>query len=220
MFKVANLFMERSREYGYLYNRHAAVNSLLPPSGWRLPTQSDFNTLSLGSTAQQLKDQGYWTPWSGIERGSDIRGFRGVPSGQRSGTSGAFGGEHNTLPLWTSYQSGGLFYFMELSHSKTALNLESVSNDRWGFGIRLVKENETMPSGNQIMDWEGNVYPVVRILHTGGSLIWTALNWRSKYYNNGTSIQYVESDSSWTTGSPYAPGTGMYCILNHEHENF
>jgi uncharacterized protein (TIGR02145 family) len=94
--------------YGALYNWYAVNNAHgLAPTGWRIPSNADFATLVTFaggsiSTGGKLKESGtsHWnTPNTGA---TNEYGFKALPSGERSGNSGAFSFLGIANYLWKS----------------------------------------------------------------------------------------------------------------------
>lgn len=91
--------------YGRLYTWDAAKNAC--PSGWRLPTQADFETFSQLQGGNQvsggkMKNSGtsYWqTPNTG---GTNASGFNAMPSGYRNASDGVFFGRGQYTYFWSS----------------------------------------------------------------------------------------------------------------------
>lgn len=73
--------------YGAMYNNWAIESGKLAPTGWRIPTQADFQVLETfiatdgnsGNEATALKSETNWLPSSG--NGTNIYGFNGLPNG-------------------------------------------------------------------------------------------------------------------------------------------
>lgn len=91
--------------YGRLYTWDAAKNAC--PSGWRLPTEADFETLSLSQGGDQvaagkMKNAGT-TYWDAPNTGGDnASGFNGMPGGYRNVTDGVFFGKGGYGYYWSS----------------------------------------------------------------------------------------------------------------------
>ncbi|MDD3877187.1 MAG: FISUMP domain-containing protein [Bacteroidales bacterium] len=91
--------------YGRLYTWEAAKSAC--PSGWRLPTQAEFVTMSQSLGGNQvsggkMKNAGttYWqTPNTG---GNNASGFNGMPGGYRNSSDGVFFGLGQYGFYWTS----------------------------------------------------------------------------------------------------------------------
>jgi len=91
--------------YGRLYTWEAAKTAC--PSGWRLPTESDFGELvsHLGGNTTaggKMKNAGtsYWqSPNTGADNSS---GYNALPAGYRNHTDGVFFGKGMYTYFWTS----------------------------------------------------------------------------------------------------------------------
>ena len=91
--------------YGRLYTWEAAKTAC--PSGWRLPTQADFESLSQSQGGNQvaggkLKNAGttYWqSPNTG---GDNASGYNGMPGGYRNASDGVFFGKGQYGYYWSS----------------------------------------------------------------------------------------------------------------------
>jgi uncharacterized protein (TIGR02145 family) len=89
--------------YGALYNWYAAKTGKLCPTGWHVPTDTEFKTLemSLGMTQSQA-DVTLWrgtnegdqmkstTGWKTGENGTNTSGFSALPGGYRYHQNGVF----------------------------------------------------------------------------------------------------------------------------------
>lgn len=218
MFSIGDLYKERARQYGYLYNHYAVQAANFAPNGWRVPTMADAEELAdMISTAAELKDQGDWNDDPGIDRGTDIHGFRALPCGFRN-SSGGFAGENYNFRFWTStiWQpwSGVSAHYAYLSGGLNSFSVGSLLSVKAGCSIRFLKENSTMPAGNQVRDYEGNVYPVARIDDGVKVRIWTALNWRSIRLMDGVFLQHIPSASAWESAN-----TAAYCAYDNLEQN-
>lgn len=137
--------------YGKLYNWFAVkllqmdidyYNAANPttPWGWRVPTQSDFNTLAtaLGGAnvaGGKMKMQGttYWnSPNTGADNSS---GFSSIPALMRI-PSGGFGNGLNSNYLW--HITGG---FVELNNNTSVLSVYGSIDLKYGLSLRLIKAN-------------------------------------------------------------------------------
>ncbi len=80
--------------YGLLYNWYAVNTGKLAPTGWRVPTQEDWQTLVeyLGGeevAGGKLKESGF-SHWNDPNTGAIDWGFKALPGGTRDGTSATF----------------------------------------------------------------------------------------------------------------------------------
>ena len=101
--------------YGGLYNWYAVETGKLCPTGWHVPSDSEFAILeiSLGMTSEQANasewrgtDQGRQlkntSGWAEGANGTNTSGFSALPSGYRAYASGIFEGIGVITYWWTS----------------------------------------------------------------------------------------------------------------------
>lgn len=87
-------------KYGCLYNWYAANDPLLPPEGWRVPTDSDwqyligFDNSGIGQIGPKIKD----SSWGGDNHFS----FNAIPAGFRSSYDGKFSFKDRCACFYTS----------------------------------------------------------------------------------------------------------------------
>ena len=99
--------------YGKLYNWYAVNTSKLCPTGWHVPTESEWTVLTdyltanghSGAEGNALKAT---SGWNNGGNGTDDFGFLGLPGGYRSYYNGTF------------YSIGGYGYWWSSSLSSTA----------------------------------------------------------------------------------------------------
>lgn len=82
-------------KYGNLYNWYAVNTGKLCPTGWRVPTDADWTTLTnyLGGeniVGSKLKEKGTSNWWSPNAEATNETGFTGLPGGNRA-INGSFG---------------------------------------------------------------------------------------------------------------------------------
>jgi len=131
--------------YGGYYNIIAVLTGKLCPTGWRVPNDSDWNTLfiSLGGAGQaggKLRATGltYWaSPNTGATNES---GFTGLGGGSRYPSSGAYSGLKYLGSWWTSTQPDpGYAFFKELQFDIIVVNQAGMAR-KFGRNVRCVKE--------------------------------------------------------------------------------
>lgn len=129
-------------DYGALYNKYAvdhAAPASLAPTGWRIPSDADYNTLVAfigGDTVAggKLKEIGisHWTtPNTGA---TDEYGFKGLPSGNRSYLTASFGSMNNSFFAWDSDNK-----FFALAYNQINSSL-SLGNAGYGFAVRCMRD--------------------------------------------------------------------------------
>jgi uncharacterized protein (TIGR02145 family) len=134
-------------DYGALYNYYAVDNGLaclqkdsVQESGWRIPTVSDFDTLSayLGGdiiSGIKLKEAGT-THWDAPNTGAtNESGFTALGAGQRY-DSGSFEIMGLVGSFWASSLGGDFFTLF----NDSTLLANSSADSKYGFSIRLVKD--------------------------------------------------------------------------------
>ena len=130
-------------EYGRLYNWHAASDPRnLCPSGWHVPTDTEWSNLQdhiilqslSGQIGLALKAISGWDSGNG----TDAFGFHALPSGNR-GSNGGFYGAGQGGGWWSSTANGNNAWRYWLSADSEGIN----RNDNWqvdGFSIRCLKD--------------------------------------------------------------------------------
>lgn len=104
---------------GALYNWHAVNTGKLPPKGWHVPSNAEWNKLikylggdNLVGEKIQVKGKSFWKPTN--SRATNDSGFSALPGGIRD-SEGAFSGMGEFAYWWSSskaFLSGGLVRFM------------------------------------------------------------------------------------------------------------
>jgi len=196
---------------GRLYNWYSLTG--IAPTGWHVASDDDFITLHtfLGGAiiaGGKLKEVGL-THWVDPNfNATDEVGFKALPNGVRSGTTGLFGLVGESLYLWTILE-----WDATIARGKQIVNYDeylanlSTSNKKSGFGVRLVRDTLTgYVEGETVTDLDGNVYDTVQI----GTQVWLKQNWACTKYANGNAIPNITVDSEWNTLS-----TGAYCNYNN-----
>lgn len=198
-------------KFGYLYNTYAAKNANIAPAGWRIPSQSDVDTLitflgGLSVSGGKLKQVGldYWnTPntdatddYSFADKGTGLRGLNGIFSNNKIFSY-----------IWTTQiQFSQLYYFS--NSSSNGQTLRAGFNDKVGCGIRLIKNDSTNPG--TLTDYDGNSYITVTI----GTQVWTAAYWKCTHLNEGTQIPTVTGTTAWAALTTLAK-----CAYNNDEAN-
>ncbi|MCK9426033.1 MAG: T9SS type A sorting domain-containing protein [Ignavibacteriaceae bacterium] len=127
------------------YNGTEKVQGICP-SGWRIPTKSEGETLkaSVNNDGNALKEVGEGTG-SGI--GTNTSGFSALLSGHRS-SYGFFEFLATSTRFWSSTKySTTAAFFMALSSDINATSFNDV-NKSYGFSIRCLKDENTIKIGS------------------------------------------------------------------------
>lgn len=204
---------------GYIYNGFMITSIGFTPPGWLIPSESDFITLytTLGGSSVaggKLKQEGFdlWDPPN--TGATNESNFNGAGSGYRSGTVGAveFIGFKDLGQLMSSTVveiSGELRYLpYNLRTENTTFTQGSFVRRQTGSSVRFLKLTSTDPGS--ITDYEGNVYPTVKI----GDQVWTAQNWKSMYGFDGTIITNITDDTAWGNTASLAR-----CAFDNDQDN-
>jgi uncharacterized protein (TIGR02145 family) len=134
------------KEYGRLYTFYAASDSRgVCPSGWHLPSLTEWNKLiTLAGTQQlaggKLKESGF-THWNEPNKGgTDEFGFSALPGGSRN-EDGSFRNMGEFGSWWTSTSSdrGANYFYIE--HDAVQIFRTYIYQSKiYGFSIRCVKD--------------------------------------------------------------------------------
>lgn len=137
-------------KYGALYNWHAAATPGVCPAGWRVPSDADWQALSifLGMTSIEAAgndpERGYPAEvgtkmkivppgWDGI----DSIGFRGIPAGLRTNT-GDYLNENFNLIFWANTQSTATEAWLQALFLNDIGLYRSTSSKASGFSVRCI----------------------------------------------------------------------------------
>ena len=137
--------------YGKLYNWYAVMgihdndpntpNKTLAPTGYHIPTDAEWTTLTnyLGATAgTKMKAR---TPWWNTDIGTDESGFRGLPGGWRN-LSGAFIQVKDVASWWSATQDDSIAnqaWSRNIEGDKNYVNRQSRRKED-GHSVRLIKD--------------------------------------------------------------------------------
>jgi uncharacterized protein (TIGR02145 family) len=197
---------------GYLYNWYAASDANFAPTDWKVPNDTELNTLitTLGGTlvaGGEMKETGFdfWdSPNTGANNNS---GFTGYGSGQRTSV-GNFNVFKTAGMFWSSIQqAAGTANMLTLQNTNKQAVL-SLGSKKQGESIRLLYTGSGSPQ--TVTDNDGNIYDVVLI----GSQRWTVQNWKCTTLDNGTSIPNVTDSVAWA-----ALTTLGRCAYNNDENN-
>ncbi len=124
--------------YGLVYNHFAVYYNYINicPSGWRVPSESDFSTLNtyLGANAgTQAKSTTLWSSGNG----TNTSGFNGLPSGSRT-TAGGWGNFGTLGIFWSTSTnvSGARYIILYNSQSNIAFFSADQKN---GYSVRCIQ---------------------------------------------------------------------------------
>ena len=139
---LVNGITANTQTYGLLYNQFAvtgstvggAANNNLCPSGYHVPTSSEFSTLNTflgtGTAGTQMKST---TLWSSSGNGTNSSGFNGLPPGLRD-ADGSWLSFSLCGGFWaTSSRSGWFLYYEDSTFSQLA------DSSLFGFSVRCLR---------------------------------------------------------------------------------
>jgi uncharacterized protein (TIGR02145 family) len=135
--------------YGALYNWYSVNTGVLCPTGWKVPSDEDWDILNffLGGiyvAGGKLKEAGT-DHWSSPNVGaSNETGFTALPSGQRA-SSAAFGTINYVGLFWTStiYEPDNEWAWYRSVQYDNALLTRSRYLNIAGFAVRCIKESSS-----------------------------------------------------------------------------
>lgn len=135
-----------SSGYGKLYNWYAVIDQRgLCPSGWHIPTDSEWATLetNLGGSSVaggKMKTTGT-TRWTSTNNGaSNSSSFSGLPGGHRNNIGGFnYIGQYGYW--WSATELDANFSFLRyLSYNNDDITRYSLYNKNYGFSVRCLKD--------------------------------------------------------------------------------
>ncbi|MBK8501077.1 MAG: fibrobacter succinogenes major paralogous domain-containing protein [Saprospiraceae bacterium] len=129
--------------YGKLYNWYAVNTGKLCPTGWHVPSDTEWTTLKdylggAGIAGGKMKETGtiHWnSPNTGATNES---GFTGLPGGTRD-NNGTFNVLGYVGDWWSSTESGANAWFRNLSYLNGIVGRSDVG-ERWGFSVRCLRD--------------------------------------------------------------------------------
>lgn len=135
-----------SKPFGLLYNGFVVSTDLLCPTGWHVPSEGDWNTLTnfLGGSEKAggyLKDycSNLWSDPNYCY--VDNIGFFALPGGRRNHFGGRFYDINDIGYWWTSSSKNEFYaYARRIFHYETSIS-RSESNKRDGYSVRCIKDN-------------------------------------------------------------------------------
>ncbi len=131
--------------YGALYNWHAVNTGKLCPTGWHVPADSEWTTLTTylgGDTIAggKLKEIGI-THWRSPNTGAtNSSGFTALPGGYRYNYDGSFGGMGGTGGFWSATESGSDAWNRHLNYDNANVSRSDNSKTN-ALPVRCLKDN-------------------------------------------------------------------------------
>ena len=133
--------------YGALYNWYTVNTDKLCPTGWHLPTDAEWTTLTdyLGSgsvAGGKLKEIGT-THWDSPNTdATNETGFTALPGGYRGDYGGTFNLAGNHASLWSSTEMGSSLAFNRTLSCYGPYVLAYLCNKSYGYSVRCVRDSE------------------------------------------------------------------------------
>ncbi len=131
--------------YGLLYNWYAVDSGKLCPSGWHVPSKSEFSTLAntLGgvlNAGSKMRESGI-AHWASPNTGAtNASGFTALPAGRRRGDNGNFSSLTFAAEFWTSgsqFTGNGDFRFINSNNNQLfGSNVQYTT----GMSVRCIKD--------------------------------------------------------------------------------
>jgi uncharacterized protein (TIGR02145 family) len=211
----------RHRDYyltygnGLLYNWYAVNTGKLAPLGCHVPTSTEFFTFYtyLGGASVaggKMKSTRTSAPYFSATNvgATNESGFTGYGGGFRKSS---FQGKNTYSCYWASTENNSIRgCFLESHNFEASVHYPGyyyVENYKYfGVSIRCLVNDGLWWPGRTIKDFEGNIYPTVKI----GNQVWLQSNLKSTKYNDGTSIPNVTDNTAWA-----ALTTPGYCSYNN-----
>ncbi len=131
--------------YGAIYNWHAVNTGKLAPTGWHVPTDSEWTTLKnyLGGfsvAGGKLKESGtsHWFEPNG--GATNETGFTGLPGGARDYGGGNFNSVGSMGHFWSSSESGFITAWSWALWYYNSFIARGSDGKSYGFSVRCVKD--------------------------------------------------------------------------------
>jgi uncharacterized protein (TIGR02145 family) len=132
--------------YGKLYNWYTTLGDTLCPTGWGVPTDAEWTTLTtlLGRDSEaggkmKMKSDGSTVYWNGSDTGAtNESGFSALPGGSRF-DDGSFTNVRNYASFWSASENGNLAWYRFL----TNYDVNVYKNDdvkSGGFSVRCLRD--------------------------------------------------------------------------------
>lgn len=131
-------------KYGALYNWYAVNAGNLAPTGWHVPSDAEYTTLTtylggLTVTGGKLKEKGilnWTTPNTGA---TNQTGFTALPSGYRN-VNGTYANVNSTTLFWSTTPGATIYaYGRRLDFNQNAVTAQSYQKV-FGFSVRCIKD--------------------------------------------------------------------------------
>jgi len=127
--------------YGKLYNWNAVGTGKLCPSGWHVPSISEWEVLTDNNLYLKEIGSGHWSYSSGItDQVTNESGFTALPGGYRDDIGGDFWGMGSSAYWWsTSNYISYWAYYCCMFSSSTSVYCASYEDMQRGYSVRCLK---------------------------------------------------------------------------------
>lgn len=219
--EVSENTVTKTIDNGLLYNFYAVNTGKLAPTGWKVPTKTEFETLIaylggdtvagglLKTKGTVLADGGWSEPNIGAV---DSLNMSILPSGDRYIDGFEYIGFLAGLWTQTSMDVSNAYQFA-LSFDVSDCIIASNSKVA-GFSVRCLKVTPTAEEllladgeyATDVTDADGNTYKTIKI----GTQVWMGENLKTTQYNDLTPITNVTDNAAWLTLT-----TEAYCSYDN-----
>lgn len=192
----------------YYDNTPSLLLPLFAPTGWHVPTSTEFNAMLtfLGNSNLRggyLKEAGY-AHWNPPNTGADnSSGFTAFGSGYRR-SDGVYFQLKTFAGYYTSDEYDGNIGYMLQLESINAIGEVQVTGKGEGRSVRLIKDDSTDPG--TVTDIDGNIYATVKI----NDQVYMAEDIKVTHYNDGSDIPLLDVNNDWLHDV-----TGAMCYYNN-----
>jgi uncharacterized protein (TIGR02145 family) len=203
--------------YGNLYNWFAVSDPRnICADGWHVPTKTEFETLvtSVGGSSVaggKLKETGF-SFWQSPNAGAtNDFGFNGRGAGLRYHNTGVYDSILLSLDLWSSTDTGGSPYVLELHHHLDD-SFVFATYPNAGLSVRPIKDSTTLAPG-EVGTYTGNDGSVYQTICIEGKECLSE-NLRETKYRNGDTIPEITGNTAWKNLT-----TGALCAYENNWNN-
>ena len=134
---------ENNSTYGKLYNWYAVSNPLFAPTGYRVPTKTDWDNLITclgGQSVAGGKLKSESSVWISPNTGASNESlFAALPAATRN-PNGSFDGLGSFAYWWTSTELNANSAYLVGAVTSTPSTVSSTFSKKTGFSVRLIKE--------------------------------------------------------------------------------
>lgn len=129
--------------YGALYNWYAVNTGNLCPTGWHVPTDVEWTTLTdyVGGASVAGTNLKATSGWNSGGNGTDEYGFSALPGGYRANYNGTFDLVGDVGLWWSNTENSARFaWYREMSHNNVTVLRDWEATKGFGFSVRCVRD--------------------------------------------------------------------------------